>query len=418
MTVTASRSTGTLFAGRYRVDSVLGRGGGADVLRAVDERLNRAVALKIPRPDATADTVRRFATEARMLARLSHPGLIEVYDYGSVAEQPYLALELVEGPTLAAVLRSGPLPAADVRRLGRDLAQTLAFVHAHGMVHRDVKPSNVLVDAAGRPRLADFGAARLLDRQASSGDEALTCTGLIVGTPAYLAPEQIRGRGALASADIYALGLLLIECLTGHREYTGAPIEAAAARLHRPPAIPPHLPADLAAVLRRMTDMDPDHRPSAATCARLLAAPPPATEPAAAGTAVVPRPSRRPHVAAPRPVLLLAASVLALAGAGGSTAFVNDPPRALPAPAAVPSAPPSTAPAPAPVPATAPAATEVAPSTPPPAPASAPTVGPVAQPAAPAPTAAPARSSAGHRSEDKQKQQGRKNDGPHGKKPK
>ncbi|MFF1796609.1 serine/threonine-protein kinase, partial [Kitasatospora sp. NPDC058263] len=269
MTVTASRSTGTLFAGRYRVDSVLGRGGGADVLRAVDERLDRAVALKIPRPDATADTVRRFATEARMLARLSHPGLVEVYDYGAVAEHPYLALELVEGPTLAAVLRSGPLPAADVRHLGRDLAQTLAHVHAHGVVHRDVKPSNVLVDAAGRPRLADFGVARILDRQASSDDEALTCTGLIVGTPAYLAPEQIRGRGALASADIYALGLLLIECLTGHREYTGAPIEAAAARLHRPPAIPPHLPADLVAVLRRMTDMDPDHRPSAATCARL-----------------------------------------------------------------------------------------------------------------------------------------------------
>ncbi|GAA5024238.1 hypothetical protein GCM10025734_82490 [Kitasatospora paranensis] len=239
MTVTAENSPVTaLFAQRYRVCALLGRGGGADVLHAVDERLDREVALKVFRPDASADTARRFGTEARLLARLRHPGLIEVYDYGVVADRPYLALELVRGLTLAAVLRSEPLQAHQVRRLGCDLAAALAFVHSHGVVHRDVKPSNVLIGTDGRARLADFGAARLLGESSAPDDEALTGTGLIVGTPAYLAPEQIRGQGALAPADVYALGLLLIECLTGHREYTGAPIEAAAARLHRPPFVP------------------------------------------------------------------------------------------------------------------------------------------------------------------------------------
>ncbi|MET9618403.1 serine/threonine-protein kinase [Kitasatospora indigofera] len=337
MTVTAESSTGTLlFANRYRVSSVLGRGGGADVLRAVDERLGRPVALKVFRPGAGMDDgARRFGAEARVLARLRHPGLIEVYDYGVVAEHPYLALELVEGSTLAALLRSTALPVPDVRRLGHELARTLAFVHTHGVVHRDVKPSNVLVDTTGRARLADFGAARLLGRQAEPGDEALTRTGLIIGTPAYLAPEQIRGQGALASADVYALGLLLIECLTGNREYTGAPIEAAAARLHRPPVIPPHLPDDLAALLLRMTSMDPARRPSAESCARLLGTPRPDVQ--AAGP--VRQPAGRAcagtrRAARARAAILAAAGVL-LAGLGGGLALGGGSPAA-PVPATVP----------------------------------------------------------------------------------
>lgn len=295
MTVTTgSRTEPALFADRYRVSSVLGHGGCADVLRAVDERLDREVALKVVRPGATADTARRFRTEARVLARLHHPGLVEVYDYGIVAQRPYLALELVDGPTLAATVRSAPLPTAEVRRLGRDLAQTLAFVHTHGVVHRDVKPSNVLLDRDGRPRLADFGVARLLHGPVAPGDEELTHTGLVVGTPAYLAPEQMRGQGARAAADVYALGLLLLECLTGNREYTGAPIEAAAARLHRPPAIPRHLPGNLATTLLRMTSMDPEQRPSAAACAELLEVP----EPEARSTLALPHPSRRTYAVA------------------------------------------------------------------------------------------------------------------------
>ncbi|MEW1913933.1 protein kinase [Kitasatospora sp. NPDC085895] len=327
MTVTAESTTATtLFAQRYRVCSVLGRGGGADVLRAVDERLNREVALKVFRPGASADTARRFGAEARLLARLRHPGLIEVYDYGVVADRPYLALELVRGPTLAALLRAEPMHADRVRRLGRELATALAYVHSHGVVHRDVKPSNVLIGTDGRARLADFGAARLLDEVAAPGDEALTGTGLVIGTPAYLAPEQIRGQGALAATDVYALGLLLIECLTGNREYTGAPMEAAAARLHRPPSIPRSLPRDLAKTLRRMTDMDPERRPSADTCTRLLTI---AAAAGAAGAAAAGRPAHKARAGARRPTrmkpLLAAASLLALTGLGGSAALSGGP---------------------------------------------------------------------------------------------
>ncbi|GAA4834836.1 serine/threonine-protein kinase [Kitasatospora terrestris] len=345
MTVTAESSTATiLFAQRYRVCSVLGRGGGADVLHAVDERLKREVALKVFRPGASADAARRFGTEARLLARLRHPGLIEVYDYGVVGEQPYLALELVPGPTLAELLRSHPMPTDQVRRLGRDVAEVLAFVHSHGVVHRDVKPSNVLMDADGRVRLADFGAARLLAEAAAPGDEALTGTGLIIGTPAYLAPEQIRGQGALAAADVYALGLLLLECLTGIREYTGAPIEAAAARLHRPPAIPRSLPAGLARTLRRMTDMDPERRPSAAACARLLTEEEPGGP--AGVAAVVHRSLRRTRTGAMRPAyakpLLAAASLVVLTGLGGS-ATLDDSPTAVHRPATSPATAPTAA---------------------------------------------------------------------------
>ncbi|MFC8454401.1 serine/threonine-protein kinase [Kitasatospora sp. NPDC057223] len=403
MAVTAENTIGkALFAGRYRVSSVLGHGGGADVLRAVDERLNREVALKVLRPGSTADTARRFGTEARVLARLRHPGLVEVYDYGTAAERPYLVLELVEGPTLAAEVRTAPLPAADVRRLGHDLAKTLAFVHAHGVVHRDVKPSNVLLDATGRPRLADFGAARLLDRQPEPGDEELTRTGLIVGTPAYLAPEQVRGQGAQASTDVYALGLLLIECLTGNREYTGTPIEAAAARLHRPPTIPPHLPVALATTLLQMTSMAPEHRPTAATCAQLLVTPEPAT------ARPSPQPRKKAHAAATRTAVLIAASTLVLAGVAGSTAF-GDAPQPAPRPATTPSAPPADDPVPAPV--------QDPPSSPP-SPAVAPSVEAVGRPAAPPASPGPARPSPNRTDDNTQKEKGRKNDGGHGKKPK
>ncbi|MFC9331734.1 serine/threonine-protein kinase [Kitasatospora sp. NPDC057015] len=402
MTVTAGTSTGTLlFANRYRVSSVLGRGGGADVLRAVDERLDRPVALKVFRPDAAVeDSIRRFGAEARVLARLRHPGLIEVYDYGVVAEHPYLVLELVEGPTLAALLRSRTLQVSDVRRLGHELARTLAFVHTHGVVHRDVKPSNVLVDATGRARLADFGAARLLGRQSEPCDEALTRTGLIVGTPAYLAPEQIRGQGALASADVYSLGLLLIECLTGNREYTGAPIEAAIARLHRPPVIPPQLPRDLAALLLRMTSMDPARRPSAEDCARLLGAPRPETR--AAGAVAPPAGQLRASGRPPRvrAAVLAAAWALLLAGLGGSGAL-GDGAQASQGPTAVPAAVPPVDAAPAP--------SQAPPGELPHRPQEA------AAHSAAEPSAAATGASA---NDDKQAEKARKHTGGHGKKPK
>ncbi|MFF4342991.1 protein kinase [Kitasatospora sp. NPDC001540] len=339
-----------LFAGRYRVEGTLGQGSAAEVLRAVDLHLGREVALKVLRRGAPEDFARRFTAEARTLARLRHHGVVEVYDHGSADDRPYLVLELVDGTTLADVLRASPLPASATLRLGRELARTLAFVHAHGVVHRDVKPSNVLIDASGTPRLTDFGIARHpWDEYAQDADA--TRTGFVVGTPAYLAPEQIRGEGARPPADVYALGLLLIECLTGRRVYPGGPMEAAVARLLHSPAVPPGTPAPLAGALHAMTRTDPAARPSAAACAdlldpRTLRLPTVGPEaPAGRGT------TRRKRVA------LSAGTVgLLLAAGAGSMAFGTGHPAAPPAPQpAI-----TSTPSPAPTPSTAPAPTPTA----------------------------------------------------------
>ncbi|BAJ26619.1 MULTISPECIES: serine/threonine-protein kinase [Kitasatospora] len=354
MSVTAESIHGTaLFADRYRVEGTLGRGSAAEVLRAVDLRLGREVALKVLRCGAPEDFARRFTAEARTLARLRHPGVVEVYDHGSADDRPYLVLELVDGPTLADVLRTSPLSVSATLRLGRELAGTLAFVHEQGVVHRDVKPSNVLIDASGSPRLTDFGIARHPLDECTQDAEA-TRTGFVVGTPAYLAPEQVRGEGARPPVDVYALGLLLIECLTGQRAYPGGPMEATLARLLHSPAIPPGAPAPLARALRAMTRTDPAARPSAAACADLLdprtPEPPASRSEAPAGRSV----ARRKRVA------LSAGTVgLLLAAGAGSMAFGTERPAAppaprpavtsTPAPAPTPSAPPAAPPAAAPV---------------------------------------------------------------------
>ena len=321
-----------LFADRYRILGHLGSGGAAEVVRAVDERLERPVALKIFRADTGPEAAERFALEGRTLARLRHPGLVEVYDYGEWEERPFLVMELIEGPTLRDVLLREPLSPAAAARLGTRLASTLSFVHGHGIVHRDIKPSNILISESGTPRLADFGVARL------TGDAAITRTGYVVGTPAYLAPEQIRGRRAQPAADVYALGLALLECLTGRREYGGAPLEAAAARLHRSPAVPRDLPVLLAQILQRMTLTDPQQRPSASECAEALrevtsvagAVPTQALNLLApsAPTPVPPPAHRR------RRASLAAATVLALAALAGSTTIGAAPPAAPSAPPA------------------------------------------------------------------------------------
>ncbi|MFJ8043336.1 serine/threonine-protein kinase [Kitasatospora sp. NPDC096147] len=294
-----------LFADRYHVRERLGSGGAADVLRAHDHHSRQDVALKVLRPTAEEGAAERFVLEGRALAGLDHPGLVTVHDGGSWGGLHYLALELVEGPTLRQLLARDALSPASVAGLGAALARTLAFVHGHGIVHRDVKPSNVLLDRHGTPRLADFGIARL------PGDAELTRTGLVVGTPAYLSPEQIRGRRARPASDVYALGLVLLECLTGRREYGGAPLEAAAARLHRPPRIPGRLPHSLARLLRRMTATEPDRRPSADECARTLAE-----------LAAVPAPPQRHrHARRPerRPVAVLTAAATTLLSLTGLT---------------------------------------------------------------------------------------------------
>ncbi|MDZ5623533.1 serine/threonine-protein kinase [Nocardioides sp. HM23] len=278
--------------GRYRLGDVLGRGGVADVYRARDLVLDRDVAVKMLRESVDDSDRSRFVGEARMLAGLSHPSIVTVLDVGVAEGHPFLVMELVEGPTLAAALHDGPLPPDQVAEIGAALASALAHAHEQGAVHRDVKPANVLLGPGGA-KLADFGIARLV------GDTVHhTRTGTTIGTPAYLSPEQVGGSDVGPPTDVYSLGLVLLEALTGERAFPGSPTESAVARLHRPPEIPSDLSAGWSAILAAMTATDPSERPPAdAAAARMpvpgtvpppgTAGPPTATlvlEPSAAGS--------------------------------------------------------------------------------------------------------------------------------------
>ncbi|MFD1149949.1 serine/threonine-protein kinase [Saccharothrix hoggarensis] len=255
-----------VLAGRYRLAGKLGAGGMAEVHRAWDVLLRRYVAVKLV--DARDDVGgTRFDREVRTLAGLSHPGLVSVYDVGDCGGMSFVVLQLVEGMTLAERLDDGPLSHVTVRALGHRLADTLAHVHENGVVHRDVKPANILLDRTGVTYLADFGLARSLDAT------RLTDTRMVLGTAGYLAPEQVRGEEVGPAADVYALGLVLLECLTGRREYGGSDrVEAAVARLHRPPEVPADLPDDLVRLLSLMTSLSVRRRPTAAWCAEQLGA--------------------------------------------------------------------------------------------------------------------------------------------------
>lgn len=262
----ASRYTADVLAGRYRLDAFIGSGGAADVHRGFDLRLRRPVAVKVFRPGADGDMEARFRSEAVILARLQHPGLVTVYDAGRHHNRAYLVMQLIEGPTLKGRIADGPLSPGETAALGAGLAGALAHAHEADVVHRDVKPSNILLDPSGHPHLTDFGISRLIDATTH------TTTGTLIGTAAYLSPEQVLGRPVSQAVDIYALGLVLLECLTGRLEYGGGPLEAAIARLHRPPELPHSLPEDFAQLLRTMTALDDSSRPSAHECARALTA--------------------------------------------------------------------------------------------------------------------------------------------------
>src|SRR4051794_655822 len=265
MTTTPPASGERLLDGRYRLGERLGGGAVADVFKAVDERLQRPVAIKVFRGDA-AQQLQRHDAEMRTLAALDHPSLVTVFDAGTDGEsqQPYLVMQLVEGPTLAQELRAGRLTADRSARYGAALADALAYVHERGLVHRDVKPANVLISEDGRVHLADFGIARLVDAAHE------TRTGDVLGTPAYFAPEQVAGEGVGPGADVYALGIVLIECVTGRRPFEGTAVEVAMARLARSPDIPEELPEDWQSLLRAMTERQPEARPSAGHVAETL----------------------------------------------------------------------------------------------------------------------------------------------------
>jgi serine/threonine protein kinase len=255
-----------VLADRYRLIAQLGRGGTARVVRAWDERLDREVAIKIFQPHADPVGRLRFEDEARILASFDHPGLVKVYDSGVSHGDPFLVLELIDGPQLGRRIDEGPLGVDATRTLGAALAESLAYVHSRGVVHRDVKPGNVLLDARGKPYLADFGLAKLLDRS------GITASDRLVGTAAYLSPEQVLGTTVGPAADIYSLGLVLLECLTGEVEYPGMDAETVLARISRRPRIPVGVPAAFASALEAMTRNEPETRPSAAECVDMLQA--------------------------------------------------------------------------------------------------------------------------------------------------
>ncbi len=238
----------------------------ADVFEAWDQRLERAVAIKRYRDAPYGVGLRRFLAEAELLGGLSHPGLLTVFDVSFDGERPFLVLRLTTGGTLRDRLDSGPLPPARVAEIGAAVADVLTYVHDRGIVHRDIKPSNILFDRYGECYLADFGIARSLDAA------RVTDSNEFIGTAAYLAPEQVTDRSPGPAADVYALGLVLLECLTGELEYTGTDVEVAVARLARPPRIPGTWGSEWRAVLSAMMSSDPTERPDAARCVELLRA--------------------------------------------------------------------------------------------------------------------------------------------------
>lgn len=265
MSQTITEDTAALLEGRYQLLDCIGSGGMASVYRAVDVLLGRSVAIKMVRSELEGAALRSARSETAVLASLSHPSLVTLFDAHLAPSAPeYLVMELVDGPTLGDHLRRGPLTTTEAAHLAAELADALHVVHEAGIVHRDVKPSNVLLAPSSTPgrtfraKLADFGVAFLL------GEARVTTPGMVIGTLGYLAPEQLRGEPPTPASDVYSLGLVLLEALTGRRVFPAhGSAEALATRRTGPIEIPDAVPDEWAGLLRRMTHDDPAVRPTA-----------------------------------------------------------------------------------------------------------------------------------------------------------
>jgi serine/threonine-protein kinase len=332
----------TVIAGRYKLEELLGRGGMSEVYAAEDLELGRRVALKLLAPDA--DTA-RFEREARAVASLGHPNVMQLYDYGEDNGRPYMVLEYVPGGTLEnrlAGMKGKPLPDDATRVISAGMAAGLAHAHSRGVIHRDLKPANVLFDEEGRPKLADFGIARM-----AAGEGTLTEAGTVLGTAAYISPEQASGAPATAASDVYSFGVMLYRMLTGrlpfesndpmelvmmNRDQAPPPItafrkdppglleSAAIAALEKDPAERPHDGAALLGALGAAgaTALTMVAAADAADATRVLP-----TVPAAAGAATAVEPA---YASGPPPpgrsrAPLLAAALLVLLLAGGALAY-------------------------------------------------------------------------------------------------
>ena len=254
---------GNLLAGRYRLDEPIGTGGFSEVWRATDAVLSRPVAVKLLHPGYARqpEARARFRAEARRAAALWHENIAHVYDYDEPADglQPSLVMELVDGPSLAGVLAGGPLDAARTMDIVAQAAAGLQAAHAAGLIHRDIKPGNLLLAPGGIVKITDFGISHVV------GSVSVTVTGILMGTAGYLAPERIAGVQAGPASDLYALGVVAYECLAGAPPFVGEPLDVACA--HRECPVPPlaaSVRADVRALVMQLVAKDPAWRPGSA----------------------------------------------------------------------------------------------------------------------------------------------------------
>lgn len=253
--------------GRYHILEQLGEGGMAVVYKAFDTRLEAEVAVKVIRterliPELAKKTLKRFEREAKALAQLTHPNIVKVIDYGEYEGNPYLVMEYLPGGTLKGKMGGRAMHHADAAKILHPIAHALEYAHSQGMIHRDIKPSNILITHSGEPMLSDFGIAKLLDPEVTSD---LTGTGTGIGTPEYMAPEQVTGTNLDQRADVYSLGVVFYEMVTGRKPYTAdTPMAVlfkhASEPLPRPRSFVPSLPDKVEHVLIKALAKRPEDR--------------------------------------------------------------------------------------------------------------------------------------------------------------